>query len=168
MNPNKVSQIDAMRMGVNYSQTISCRNFSVSVRPLSMSETLKVYDAVAMEFAKMPATAKNSVKEHTLIARETLKAASTSAIGVFDPKITDPMLDAMTQDEVGFLYKQYVHAMDKCNPSLELMEPKDLEALVEELKKKTGADLAWELTQLSLVQLASLARYYLTSNQKGD
>src|SRR5690606_25738970 len=110
--------------------------FQVPVRPISLTENLQVYSNVNNELMKMPAFARTPVQEHTMLAREILKKATTSDVGVEDPAITDPMMDLMTADEILHLYHQYVMVMDKCNPALEKMTKEDVVALVAELKKK--------------------------------
>lgn len=166
-NPlDRIEQIDAMRMGVDYRLEIKVRGFTMMVRPLAISETLQVAATVQDELSKLPESARNRMSEHFILAKETLKIASTSDVGKNDPRITDLMMTHMTNDELHFLFKQYVAATDKVNPAMETLTPEEVEAIVEELKKNSSdADLVSALTELSFSQLVSLARFYLT---KGD
>lgn len=163
---DKIDQIDAMRMGVNYRLPLKIRGFQMTVRPLAIQETLQVAATVQDELSKLPSNAQNRLSEHFILAKETLKLASTSDVGKADPRITDLILTQMTNDELHYLFKQYVAACDKVNPALEMLTPPDVQTLVDELKKnKDETELALALTELSFSDLASLAHYFLT---KGD
>lgn len=163
---DRIDQIDAMRLGVNYRLEIKVRGFKIMVRPLAIQETLQVAATVQEEISKLPASAQNRLSEHFILAKETLKLASTTDVGRNDPRITDLILTQMTNDELHYLFKQYVAACDKVNPALELLTPSDMQTLVDELKKNSDeTELGLALTELSFLQLASLARYFLT---KGD
>ena len=165
-NPiDRLDQIDAMRAGVDYKQKITIRNFSMTVRPLTIMETNEIASSVVAELRKLPVEHRNATLEHTLMAKETLKRASTSDVGKGDWQITEPILNAMTVDEVLFMYKQYVMAMDRVNPALEKMSTKEVQELVEDLKKNEPQELDLQLTALSFLQLVSLVQYFLT---KGD
>ena len=148
MNPqtpnHDIPQLDAMRLGTDYRQSINVRGFTLQVRPLAISESLDVASTVVTELNKLPEAARNQMTEHFLVAKETLKKASTSAPGMTDLQITDHMLMAMTNDEVHFLFKQYVVSCDKVNPALEVMSEADLKALVDELKQKKAIN-PWTL-----------------------
>ena len=165
-NPlDSVAQIDAMRLGTNYRTMLKVRGFEIFVRPLSISETVEVAGAVQNYLASLPLSSRNQLTEHTAVAKETLKKASTSDVGVFDPKVTDYILDRMTNDEVAYLFDQYVAACDKVNPALEMMKPEQLTAIIEELKKNKDLELDLALTELSFLQLISLVRYFLTKGE---
>lgn len=160
-------QIDAMRMGVDYRFPIRVRNFTVLVRPVSMGETVQIYQEVAMYLENLQGVARNSIAEKTSHAKQTLMYASMTDVGTNDPKLTGPIIDRMTPDELIGIFKQYVAGCDRVNPSLERMPPEELAELIAELKKKQlpPDELALVLTELTLSQLASMANYLLT---KGD
>lgn len=162
----KIDQIDAMRMGVNYRLPLKIRGFQMTVRPLAIQETLQVAATVQDELSKLPSNAQNRLSEHFILAKETLKLASTSDVGRNDPRITDLILTQMTNDELHYLFKQYVAACDRVNPALEMLTPSDIQTLVDDLKKnKDKTDLELALIELSFSDLVSLAHYFLT---KGD
>jgi hypothetical protein len=69
MMTSDFQQIAAMRAGVDYSFVIHLRKFSLRVRPLSMMETVKVTQVVTQMLEAMPASARNRIQEHTLIAK---------------------------------------------------------------------------------------------------
>jgi hypothetical protein len=165
-NPlDRIEQIDAMRLGVDYRMEIKVRGFTMMVRPLAISETLQVASTVQDELNKLPESARNRMTEHFILAKETLKIASTSDVGKNDWRITDLMMSKMTNDELHYLFKQYVAATDKVNPALEVLPPEEVQGIVNELKKNNSeADLASALTELSFSQLVSLARHYLTKD----
>lgn len=162
-------QLEKMRAGIDYRFPIRVRQFSLDVRPLSILESLQVAQEVAEEVRKVPESARNRLTEHTFLAKATLIRASTSDVGKNDPKIHDYSLDRMTGDEVQALFKQYISVVDRANPSLEFMSTKDIEELVTDIKKNRTEQnsVEWDsqLTELSIWELASIARYFLT---KGD
>ncbi len=161
-NPHdRLPQLDAMRMGVEYRLEIKVREFKMSVRPITITETIQVASKVADKLMTLPKTAQNRITEHVLLAKETLMLASTSDVDVNDPKITDFILDRMTPDEIDNLFKQYVAATDKVNPSLEEMSTERVEALVEDIKKNPSL-----LIEHSFLELVNVSRYLLA--HKGE
>lgn len=162
-----IEQIDAMRLGVDYSFVIKIRAFQLRVRPLSISENVQIAGEVAERLTDIPESLRNTLTQHTILAKETIKVASTSDVGANDPRITDYILDRMTADEVHSLFKQYVAACDRVNPSLERMKPEDLDNLIAALKKNARDQEALDsqLIELSHLQLHSLVASLLP---KGD
>lgn len=165
---DSIEQIEAMRAGVDYRFPIRIRQFQLEVRPLSIMESVQVAQQVAEEVKKVPDSARNRLTEHTFLAKATLIKATTSDVGANDPKITDYIMDRMTGDEVQALFKQYISVVDRANPSLEFMENKDVEVLIDSIKKnRTEMDLVEsdsQLTELSIWELASIVRYFLTKD----
>lgn len=159
-----LAEIDAMRMGVDYSFAVQMRNFSISLRPLSNSETMNCYQNVAEYLAKVPVHQRTQILQDNALAREILKMASAE-FGKYPGSLTDPILDAMTNDEVIYLYKEWRGVCDRVNPELEQMEKEDIEKLVNDIKKNTPKDLDYQLTELSFGQMRSILFYLLT---KGD
>lgn len=168
-NPHdRIEQIDAMRMGVDYHFQIKVRGFNLTVRPLSIQETIQVASNVMERYKATPVTGQNSLTEHIYLAQETLKLASTTMGKGNDPKITDYVMKEMTPDEIQYIFKQYVSGCDKVNPALELMKISEVEALVEDIKKNsTGAsvELGLQLIERSFSELVSITHFLLT---KGD
>lgn len=164
MDTHGFNELEAMRMGVDYTFPIKLRGFSLQMRPLSNAEMIESYGAVSDYLSKLPASYRSKVAEDNALAREFLKKAS-SPFGTYAPKLTDLMLDAMTTDEVMFLYREWLNVCDRVNPSLERIPQERLQALVEEVKKNPPEDLFVALTELSSGQLRNLAAYLLT---KGD
>lgn len=169
---DRLEQIEAMRMGVDYRISVSVRDFTVHLRPLTSSETLDVAARVQEKIRNLPEFYKNNLTELTVLSRETLKVASTSDIGADDAKINDYILDRMTNDELLFLHKQYISVCDKVNPSLESLPAEELKKIVAHIKqpllgaeKKSKEDLEKEislqLTELSFLQLKNLCRHLI-------
>lgn len=162
----QIEQINAMRLGVDYRLEIKVRGFKIMVRPLAISETLQIASAVQDELTKLPTNAQNRMTEHFILAKETLKLASTTDVGKNDPRITDLIMMNMTNDEIHFLFKQYVAACDRVNPALEMLQTEQVQALVDDLKKNSSKEeLGLQLIEQSFSQLVSLVHYLLT---KGD
>lgn len=147
-------QIDAMRHGVDYKFTVRCRGFTVDLRVLTLAESTEIISSVLKYMHKLPQQAQTPAKEREAHVRETLKLASTSEMGVFDPQITDPMLDHMSLGEVDFLFKQYIIETDRVNPVLETMPDEDLRLLVDGIKKKDKP-----LIELSFSELVNVCRF---------
>lgn len=156
-NPvDRIEQLDAMRRGVDYRLEIKVRGFSMMVRPLTVDEVMQVAATVQEKMTMIPDSAKNALTENVLLAKETLKLASTSDIGTNDPKITDYILGRMTTDELQCLHKQYVGICDKVNPMLEEMAAAELQALIDALKKSP-----LQLTELSFMEMANVCRHLI-------
>lgn len=159
---DRIDQIDAMRMGAQYSFSISCRNFQLNVRPLALAEHVEITGKVSQKLAEMPEHQRNRLAGDTILAMETLVRASTSDYGKDDPKISEYILSRMTPGELHFLFKQYTAECDKVDPSIEAMPPEKLRELVAELKKKQD-DLGSALTELSFWEMANVCQYLLTA-----
>jgi hypothetical protein len=151
--------LSAMRMGTAYKQVIKVRKLSVTVRPLTIGETVEIAGEVVDELTKLSSSNRNPIMEHALLAQKTLVKASTSAPGAKDPKLTEFEVANMTPDELHMLYKEYTAAVERVNPSMETMEAKEFDALVAELKKN---DPGFQPIDLSFCQLANMVRFFLT------
>lgn len=163
---DKIYEVESMRQGVDYRGKISIRGFTMSVRPVSQYETIKISADVVSIMSKMSPGMKNQLVEHSLVARETLKVASTSDVGKTDFEITDVIMDRMTPDELQFLFKQYVGFTDKVNPCLEKMTKQEIEDIVDYLKKTPEEALDVQLTELTFLQAINLVRYFLTQGER--
>lgn len=162
---DRIEQLDAMRLGTEYRLKVKIRGFEMYVRPLSISESIQVTANAQEKLSMLPANARNTLTEHTILAKETLKLASTSDVGKDDIRITDLILDRMTNDEVHFLFKQYIAATDKCNPALELMSGPELKAIVSDIKKnRQDPELVSQLTGLSFSQLVSIIHHLVNQS----
>jgi hypothetical protein len=108
----------------------------------------------------IPQSSRTKIHEDNALAREFLKSAS-SPPDFYAPKLTDPILDKMTNDEIMYFYREWQSACDRVNPALERMPIEKLKELVESVKKNPPKDLDSQLIELSFGQLVSLASYLL-------
>lgn len=156
----RLSELDAMRRGIDYRLTIQCRDYSVSVRPLTMKETVDVATRVNDAILRMPENARTRIMESTLLAKETLKLATKNDIDSKDePRLTDYIMDRMTPEELQFIHRQYVQAIDRVNPVMETMPKEKLDGLVDAIKKNDSA-----LTDLSFLEMANVCRHLIRGN----
>jgi hypothetical protein len=155
-NTDRIPQIDAMRVGVDYYFNIKIKEFSLRVRPLSIVEQMQVAATVVQKFQALPVNHQNRLSENMLKAKETLIIASTSDVGSNDPQITEYILDRMTDTELSFMWKQYMEACDRVNPELEKMSVEEIEKIVLDLKKKER-----QLIELSFMELINLCRHLI-------
>lgn len=146
----RIPQIDAMREGIDYHLEISLRGFAMTVRPLTIMETMQIASIVQEKLSGVPEHARNRLTENIILAKETLKISSTSDVGKNDYRLTDLMMDKMTPDELQSLFKQYVFACDRVNPILEKMPREQIDQLVAEVKKNPSA-----VTELSITELVN-------------
>lgn len=154
-------QVELMRAGVNYRFPVRVRGFSVSLRPLSIQETLDVTSQVAQHIASVPPSARNAMTEHVLFAQKTLERASTTDVDVNDPTLPEMVLSRLTPAELDLLFKEWVAGSDRCNPALEALPDEEVRALVEHVKKKPS-----DLIELSFLQLASVCRSILDGSRE--
>lgn len=151
-NPNdKIPQLEAMRQGVDYRMPVQVRGFSITLRPLSIMEQMQVAATVVENYNKLPTPAQNRLTENILKVKETLMIASTTDVGTNDPKITEYIVDRMTNDELQSLWKSYISACDRVNPSLDEMTMEQVNEIVDQVKK--SPDLLIELSFLELINV---------------
>lgn len=163
---DRIPQIDAMRLGVDYRFTVQVREFKLHLRPLAISEVVKVAHEVASDLSQMPKVAQTSLTENMTLAKRTLVMASTPDVGVNQPTITELIFDKMTPDELQFIYKQYLSGCDRANPALEILSYDEVVALVEDVKKKASpAEQVSALTELSFLQLVSMVHLLLIKGE---
>lgn len=153
MTRDIIPQVEQLRDGVDYRFKVTIRKFSIMLRPLSIYEVNKVAANVSERMEEMNQYQRNQLTEHTLVAQETLKLASTSDVDVDDPTITDLIISKMTAEEVSALFKEYVAITDKCNPVLELLPNDVLKSMIEDIKKNPSL-----VTERSFLELASICR----------
>lgn len=157
--PGEMPDIEAMRLGVDYRFPITCRSFTVYVRPLTHQEMVKAAQEVGAEMARMPKSAQTPITEHSLLSKYILSKATTSDVGKTDYELTEPILDRMTPEELTHLFKQYVGNTDRCNPSLDAMSIEEVKELVEMVKKNPQQAIG-----CSFFQLVNMVRYLLTND----
>lgn len=158
-----IEQLDQMRSGVDYKMPVRIRNYSIMLRPLSIMEEVEVIAEVTDRYASLPENYKNRVSENLLQAKESLKLASTSDVGTKDPKITDYILDRMTNTEIQYLWKQYIAACDRVNPSFDKMSEDELKELLDKVKKNPEL-----LTEFSFWELVNFCQSLIKEESPTD
>lgn len=150
-------QLAAMRAGTDYLIPVSIREFSIKLRPLTITESNEVASEVRAQLKAVPDEMQHTLKEHTIKAVETLYLAS-------DRKLHKKLLGAMTNDELMNLFKQYSGICDKVNPMLEEMSAEQMKELITHLKKNgSSQEVRLALTELSYSELVSLLGHCLTT-----
>jgi len=155
-------EIEKMRAGVEYRMQVKCRNFLISVRPLTITEQMQATTNAIDKFRQLPEPAKHKLSESIMLAKEVLLLATTSNFGSNDSSLTEEMMSLWTSQELMFVYEQYLAAIERVNPSLEKMKPELLVEIVDELKKKPKTELYSHLTELSFSTLREVAESLLT------
>jgi hypothetical protein len=148
--------LDLMRLGCDARFPVKLRGFEVSLRPLTIAETVQLAGEVGEELAKKPNIARNAITEHVIFSIKTLTMASTSAPEKGDQKLTEYVLQSLTPDELHYLFKEYCIGNDRLNPSLEKLSMDNLNELVALVKKNHSA-----LIELSFLELVNLSRHLL-------
>lgn len=159
------SQILAsLRMGTAFRFKVTIRGLTVALRPLSMSEDVKVLSEVYDQLNRNPVMKNDQFYESTLKAALTLQQASSSKPGETDFQLTTNELMKWTGDEVQKLFKEYVAIRDRCNPDMEKMEPEQMNRIVDMLKKSPREDWGLMLNELSFSQLKDIISSLITSD----
>jgi DNA-directed RNA polymerase subunit F len=156
-------QLDAMRQGTNYRIKIVVRQFVAYLRPLTMDETTKVVSEVAAYLSTVPQERRTPIFENGVLAKYTLKLASTSDEDKEDPQLGDLLLGKLTPDELQSIWKQYQKGLEMCDPDLEELPPEKLKEMVEDLKKNPST-----MTELSFWELGNVCRYLIQEGQHED
>jgi hypothetical protein len=163
-NPHLIDNLALIRQGTENKFPVSCREFRVFLRPLTMDETTRVTNETAMELDRMPKASQTRITESSLYAKKVLQLASTpepdsDVMG----QITEYTLSKMTDREINFLFKQYAAGCDKLDPDFEFMTVKEIKELAEQLKKSPLA-----VTELSFLELTSLCRHLILEDSPED
>lgn len=156
---DRIPQLDAMRAGVAFKFACKTRSFSVTLRPLTLDEQVNLINEVQADLSSMDELARNRITEETLYAKRTLAKASTTDVDTNDPKLTDYVLGKMIISELLFMYKQYLQGVERCNPAMEEMGKAEVDALIEECKKKPS-----QVIDLPILQLLNMVRVLLTKD----
>lgn len=153
-------QLDAMRQGTSYRIKVVVRQFSVFLRPLTMDETTKVVSEVASHLSSIPQERRTPIYENGILAKYTLKLASTSDEETEDPQLGDLLLGKLTPDELQSIWKQYQKGLELCDPDLNELSPDKIKDLVDDLKKNPSI-----MTELSFWELENVCRHFLQGEQ---
>lgn len=133
-----------LRFGTEEVHTIVMRGVEIPVRVLSQSEYNKIRkDAIQATVVE----GGDETDKNIRIQKATLMLASTLRHGQA-PMLSDKLLDKLSNDELSFLYEEYVAKVDSVNPKLEQMTDDEFKAIVEALKKNTISSRDLSLRQL--------------------
>lgn len=148
--------LDAMREGVEYRFKVKIRKWSAWMRPLALREMEEVAIETNESLEGLPVSQRTPMVEHLKFAKILLEKATTTEPGKVDPSLTEHMLDRMTDDEVDFVYKQYLANKKRCSPDYEKMSDDEISALVEGLKKSPEV-----LIERSFLEILNVCRFLL-------
>lgn len=158
--PDRIDELDAMRMGVDYRSALKIRGLTLQIRPLAIVEFVQIANEVSNLLESLPDAERTTFREHLEVAKKTIQRATTPDVGSqVHPRLTDYILDRMTPEEVEFAYKQYVAATERANPALEEMKAEEIQELAARVKKSPS-----ELIELSFLELVNLSRLLLLSH----
>lgn len=159
----ELPELDKMRHGVNYEFPVKIRSFTLTLRPLSNAELLSSYSAVTEYITMIPASKRTKLDEDNALAKIILEKAAIP-YGEKTSKLNAALLQAMTTDEIMYLYTEWRSVCDRVNPLLEKIPQEVIKSTIEAIKKKPPTDLDSQLTELSFGQLVNLVRYLLTND----
>jgi hypothetical protein len=157
---DRFEQLEMMRLGTEARFVVKCRGYAVSMRPLTISEENQTAVESQVDLQKMPEHQQNRMMYDQIFTQKVLELASTSAPGVYDPKLTGMIVSRMTVEEVLHLWKQYIAGKDKLNPALEAIPAEELKELVKEVKKNHSL-----VIERSFLELANICQYLLNESQ---
>lgn len=146
--PITVEELALMRDGIEFRQLVKIRKFQVHLRPLTNAEMNMVTAQVIKTMQSSPEEYKNSLAENTLMAKVTLRIASTTDPVSNDPKLTEYLLDQMTNDEINAIWKEYCGVIERTNPVFDRMKVEDVRALIEEVKKNPSRVIELSFTDM--------------------
>lgn len=148
----------ALRFGVDYTFTIKLRDLEVTVRPLSITERVRVVNEITADMSTKKPEDRNSLTESSLLAIRTIELATTpSHDSKRAPLLPAAVLNQFTNEELLAFYKQYCDGCDRLDPSMDTITPERLNALVDAAKKN-----ALVVTELPRPHLEKVALYLLT------
>ena len=135
-----------MRAGTKTTFEIRMRDLVIPVRILSQDEwNLIRRDAkLSTELNKGDNTDRN-----VLIQKNVLKLASTPPGS--GPLLGDKLLSLLTQDEMSYLYNEYLVQVDSINPELDKLTLEEFTSLVALIKKKSISSKDCSLKQLRAI-----------------
>lgn len=159
MNPpvrDSLPEIDAMRSGVEYRFPVVCRGMTVLMRPLTSLEIVRITQQVNAEIMAKPEVERVGILTSVMLSSAKLEVATTSDVGVDNPKLSRLIIERMTHSEITYLYKQWLAGCDKCDPALEELSTDEVNLLLEEVKK--NKDIRTALIDRSFLELANMCR----------
>lgn len=143
---SKADFLKLMRQGTKESYEFYVRGAKFTVRVLSIDEQTMVRRQAHLAMANVPGADETDINVE--VQKSTLRLATQiDGINSVPPQI----FDAMTADEIGLVYDQWLKIMDDVNPSLQVMTEEQFRALVEAVKKKSYSSRDCTLLQLKAI-----------------
>lgn len=146
--PPEIETVDdilkKMRAGIDEVHEIRLREMRFQIRVLSQDEFNQIRRDAKME---TDTNGGDETDKNVRIQKMVLIRASAVKLGT-PGKITDKLLSRLNQDEMEFLYNEYVRVMDNMNPNIEAMTVEQFRLIVDALKKKTITSRDLSLPQL--------------------
>lgn len=133
-----------LRQGVKDVHQIELRGTVIPVRVLSADEMNRIRQEALKDTA---ISGGDETDKNLRVQKNTLILASTVPVGS-GPMLAERVLGMLSVDEITFLFEQYIHVLDRVNPSLETISTEEFQALVVALKKKSISTRDLSLRQL--------------------
>jgi hypothetical protein len=120
-----------LRLGVQEVYEVHMRGATFPVRILSCVEVNKIrQEANRMNLLRKGDETDTNVE----IQKMTLRLATTVPKGSA-PYLSEAILDALTVDELTYLFNEFIGVMEKVNPTIESISGEEFKAIVDALKK---------------------------------
>ena len=102
--------LSKLRAGVEYKFKIKVRELELEMRPLTVTEYSQVADQVADHIKTLKPDSRNRFNENVIFAMYVLIKATKESPEMKDEEATlnFPVLQKMTNDEIGTIYDEYV------------------------------------------------------------
>lgn len=155
--------LEAMRGGADHRFPVTFKDARVIMRPLTIRELNEIAVDTAERMSKLPEGQRLAISQSRILTQLTLVKASTSSPEKYDPTLTAELLDRMYPEELTALYKEYCAIVDRVNPMLELLEAKEVQSLIDGLKKNHST-----VTERSFWELANVCRVLIQETAPTD
>lgn len=137
-----------MRAGVKDVHDVRMRELVIPMRILSQDE----WNDIRRD-AKMNTLAKglDDIDYNVMVMKSVLKVASTVKKEGGGPMLSDKLLTMLNQDEMSYLYNEYLRVVDSINPNIEHMTDVEFRHLVDMIKKNIISSRDCSLSQLRAI-----------------
>lgn len=149
----------AMRCGVTYRFKVPFKDGFVWLRPLANEEIIEATGECASRLSKMTEFERNRIAENVILARIYLSKASRE-YGKTEGGVTEHQLAKLSNEELLFLYGEWIAVCEKVNPKVEDIPKEEVMRLVEEAKKNPS-----DLMDFSIHQLAAMVHSFLVESK---
>lgn len=136
-----------MRAGVKDVHDVRMRELVVPMRILSQDEWNLIRRDAKIQMLKDNG---DETDMNVHIMKSVLRMASTVKDGG-GPGLPDKLLTLLNQDEMRYLYDEYLRVVDSINPNIELMNTDEFRHFVDMIKKKSITSRDCSLAQLRVI-----------------